>query len=133
MDASFAVMSLAIGAGSALGGMLRYWCSFLIARTFGETFPLGTLFVNVVGSFLIVLFAEVTGPAGRLLVSSLARQFVMVGIFGGYTTFSSFSLQTLNLALDNEWAPALTNVALSLLLCLVGAWLGHIAGAAVNR
>ena len=133
MDASFAVMSLAIGAGSALGGMLRYWCSFLIARTLGETFPLGTLFVNVVGSFLIVLFAEVTGPDGRLLVSSLARQFVMVGIFGGYTTFSSFSLQTLNLALDNEWAPALANIALSLLLCLVGAWLGHIAGAAVNR
>ena len=97
MDASFAVMSLAIGVGSALGGMLRYWCSFLIARTLGETFPLGTLFVNVVGSFLIVLFAEVTGPDGRLLVSSLVRQFVMVGIFGGYTTFSSFSLQTLNL------------------------------------
>src|SRR5512132_983151 len=79
MDASFVVMSFAIGAGSALGGMLRYWCSFLIARTLGETFPLGTLFVNVVGSFLIVLFAEVTGPDGRLLVSSLARQFVMVG------------------------------------------------------
>src|SRR5512134_3199024 len=130
MDASFAVMSLAIGAGSALGGMLRYWCSFFIARRFGETFPLGTLFVNVVGSFLIVLFAEVTGPDGRLLVSSLARQFVMVGIFGGYTTFSSFSLQTLNLALDNEWTPALVNVALSLVLCLAGAWLGHIAGAA---
>lgn len=111
--------------------MLRYWCSFLIARTFGETFPLGTLFVNVVGSFLMVLFAEVTGPDGRLLV--LARQFVMVGVFGGYTTFSSFSLQTLNLALDNEWGPPLTNVALSLVLCLVGAWLGHIAGAAVNR
>jgi fluoride exporter len=99
----------------------------------GETFPLSTLFVNVVGSFLIVLFAEVTGPDGRLLVSSLARQFVMVGIFGGYTTFSSFSLQTLNLVLNNEWAPALLNVTLSFLLCLVGAWLGHIAGGAVNR
>ena len=82
MDASFAVMSLAIAAGGALGSVLRYWCSFFIARTLGETFPLGTLFVNVVGSFLIVLFAEVTGPDGRLLVSSLARQFVMVGIFG---------------------------------------------------
>jgi fluoride exporter len=133
MGASFAAMSLAIAAGGALGSMLRYWCSFSIARAFGETFPLGTLFVNVVGSFLIVLFAEVTGPDGRLLVSSLARQFVMVGIFGGYTTFSSFSLQTLNLALDNEWTPALVNVALSLLLCLVGAWLGHVAGVAVNR
>jgi protein CrcB len=89
MDASFAVMSLAIAAGGALGSVLRYWCSFFIARTLGETFPLGTLFVDVVGSFLIVLFAEVTGHDGRLLVSSLARQFVMVGIFGGYTTFSS--------------------------------------------
>ena len=133
MNPPFIVMSLAIGVGGALGSMLRYWCSFLIARTFGETFPLGTLFVNVVGSFLIVLFAEVTGPDGRLLVSSLARQFVMVGIFGGYTTFSSFSLQTLNLALHNEWMPALVNVALSLLLCLVGAWLGHVAGVALNR
>jgi CrcB protein len=133
MNPPFVVMSLAIAAGGALGSMLRYWCSFLIARTFGETFPLGTLFVNVVGSFLIVLFAEVTGPDGRLLVSSLARQFVMVGIFGGYTTFSSFSLQTLNLALNNEWEPALANVALSLLLCLLGAWLGHIAGVEVNR
>jgi fluoride ion exporter CrcB/FEX len=60
MDASFAVMSLAIGAGSALGGMLRYWCLFLTACTLGETFPLGTLFVNVVGSFLIVLIAPVS-------------------------------------------------------------------------
>lgn len=133
MNPPFIVMSLAIAAGGALGSMLRYWCSFLIARTFGETFPLGTLFVNIVGSFLIVLFAEVTGPDGRLLVSSLSRQFVMVGIFGGYTTFSSFSLQTLNLALDNEWTPALANVALSLVLCLIGAWLGHTAGVAVNR
>ena len=133
MNPPFIAMSLAIAAGGALGSALRYWCSFLIARTLGETFPLGTLFVNVVGSFLIVLFAEVTGPDGRLLVSSVTRQFVMVGIFGGYTTFSSFSLQTLNLALDNEWLPALVNIALSLLLCLVGAWLGHVAGTAVNR
>lgn len=133
MNQPFPAMSIAIAVGGALGSVLRYWCSFLIARTFGETFPLGTLFVNLLGSFLIVLFAEVTGPDGRLLVSSLARQFVMVGIFGGYTTFSSFSLQTLNLALDSKWELALINVALSLLFCLGGAWLGHMAGIAVNR
>jgi CrcB protein len=91
------------------------------------------LVVNVTGSFLIGLFAVVTGPDGRLLVGSIARQFVMVGIFGGYTTFSSFSLQTLNLARDGQWGLAAANIILSLVLCLGGVWLGFAAGMAVNR
>lgn len=119
--------------GAGLGGVLRFWCSGAIARAFGETFPWGTLLVNVLGSVLIGLVAEVTGPDGRLLASSTARQFVLVGIFGGFTTFSSFSLQTLNLARDGEWALAAANIVLSLLLCLVGVWLGHAAGVAINR
>ena len=85
-----------IAVGSALGGMARFWCSGLTARLVGETFPWGTMFVNVVGSFIIGFFATLTGPDGRIFADTLTRQFVMLGVCGGYTTFSSFSLQTLS-------------------------------------
>jgi CrcB protein len=127
------VTYLWIGLGSALGGMARYWCSGFVADRIGETFPWGTLLVNVVGSFIIGFFATLTAPDGRLLVGSTARQFVMVGVLGGYTTFSSFSLQTLNLARDGEWLRAGANIVLSVVLCLVAVWLGHIAAAALNQ
>lgn len=127
------VTYLWIGLGSALGGMARYWCSGFVADRIGETFPWGTLLVNVVGSFIIGFFATLTAPDGRLLVGSTARQFVMVGVLGGYTTFSSFSLQTLNLARDGEWLRAGANIVLSVILCLVAVWLGHIAAAALNQ
>ena len=80
--------------GSALGGGARYLVSGLAANHFGGTFPWGTLIVNVAGSFIIGFFATLTGPDGRVFVSTEARQFVMTGFCGGYTTFSSFSLQT---------------------------------------
>ena len=133
LDEALLYLSGWIFLGSGLGGVLRFLCSGLVARTFGETFPWGTLLVNVSGSFLIGLFAVVSGSDGRLLVGSMARQFVMVGIFGGYTTFSSFSLQTLNLARDGQWWLVAANIALSLVLCLAGVWLGFVAGVAVNR
>ena len=126
-------MTLWIALGSALGGVGRYWCSGIIARHFGETFPWGTLAVNVLGSLLIGLFATVTEPDGRLFLSSTARQFFMLGIFGGFTTFSSFSLQVLNLVRDGQWAPASAYIAGSLVFCLVGVWLGHALGIMVNR
>ena len=119
--------------GGALGSGARYWCSGFAAHHFGETFPWGTLIVNVVGSFIIGFFATLTGPDGRLFVSSEARQFVMVGLCGGYTTFSSFSLQTLNLVRDGEMGRAGANIALSFVLCLLGVWLGHVAAASLNR
>ena len=119
--------------GSALGGAGRYWCSGFVAQNFGETFPWGTIVVNVVGSFVIGFFATLTGPDGRFLVSDNARQFVMVGICGGYTTFSSFSLQTLNLMRDDEWLRATGNVTLSVVLCMFSVWLGHIAAASFNQ
>ncbi len=122
-----------VAMGAAIGGVGRYWCSGAIARAFGETFPWGTLFVNVLGSLVIGLIATVTGPDGRLLVGSAARQFMMVGILGGFTTFSSFSLQTLNLIEDGEWLYAGANVTLSVVLCLVGVWCGTVLGAALNR
>ena len=121
-----------IAVGSALGGMARYWCSGFAARLIGETFPWGTLIVNVVGSFIIGFFATLTGPDGRLLVGTVPRQFVMVGICGGYTTFSSFSLQTLNLANDGEWLFAGANIVVSVVLCLVAVWLGHVAAGGYN-
>ena len=124
---------LGIAVGSALGGVGRHWCSGLIARHFGETFPWGTLLVNVLGSLLIGLFATLTGPDGRWFLGSTARQFFMIGVFGGFTTFSSFSLQTLNLIQDGDWFRAFANVAGSVLLCLIGVWLGHMIGVTVNR
>jgi len=121
-----------IAVGSALGGVARYWCSGVMARLIGETFPWGTFAVNVVGSFIIGFFATLTGPDGRIYVGTTGRQFVMVGLCGGYTTFSSFSLQTLNLMNDGEWFRAGANVGLSVLCCLVAVWVGHLAAISMN-
>ena len=121
-----------IALGSALGGVARYACSSLVATWFGQTFPWGTILVNVVGSFIIGFFATLTGPDGRVLVPGDIRQFVMVGICGGYTTFSSFSLQTMTLAQDGEFMRAGMNVGYSVVLCLVSVWLGYAGAAALN-
>jgi CrcB protein len=126
-------MYLAVALGSALGGVARFALSGAIANVFGETFPWGTLFVNVTGSFVIGFFATLTAPDGRLFVSGTTRQFVMTGICGGYTTFSSFSLQTLNLMRDEEWVAAGANAAGSVVLCLIAVWLGHLAAASLNQ
>ena len=123
---------LCIAAGGALGTVTRFWFSGLVARHFGETFPWGTLLVNVSGSLAIGFFATITDPDGRLLVSPTFRQFFMIGICGGYTTFSSFSLQTLNLIRDGEWLYAGANAMLSVLLCLIAVWLGHFLAATLN-
>lgn len=122
-----------IGIGSALGGMARYWCSGFVAARFGETFPWGTIAVNVIGSFVIGFFATVSGPDGRLMVPSLARQFVMIGVCGGYTTFSSFSLQTLTLVRDGQWLAAAGNIILSVALCLIAVVAGHVLAAWLNQ
>ena len=126
-------ITLAVAVGSALGGVARYWCTGVVSRAFGETFPWGTLLINVLGSFLIGLVAAATGPEGRLLVSPVSRQFWLVGIFGGFTTFSSFSLATLRLVQDGEWLWAGANVVLSVVLCLLGVWLGAVLAAVLNR
>ena len=121
-----------IALGGALGSVARYGCSSLAARWIGETFPWGTLIVNVAGSFVIGLFATLTGPDGRVLASPDARQFVMVGVCGGYTTFSSFSLQTLNLIHDGDIVRAGANVLLSVAACLAAVWLGYVAASGLN-
>jgi CrcB protein len=126
------VTYLWIAIGSALGGVARYWCSGLAARLIGETFPWGTLIVNVVGSFIIGFFATLTAPDGRIFVGANARQFVMVGFCGGFTTFSSFSLQTLNLMNDGEWLQVGANIGGSVVLCLIAVWIGHVLAVSVN-
>lgn len=113
-------------AGCGLGSLARSGASGFIANKFGQTFPWGTLIVNVTGSLTIGLFATATGPEGRRLAPASFRQFFMLGVCGGYTTFSSFSLQTLNLADDGQWFKAGSNAVLSLVLCMVGVWLGHV-------
>ena len=121
-----------IAIGSALGGMARYWCSGVAARLIGETFPWGTIIVNIVGSFIIGFFATLTGPDGRIFADTLTRQFVMIGLCGGFTTFSSFSLQTLALVQDGEWLLASANIALSVMACLLAVWAGYALAASIN-
>jgi CrcB protein len=127
-----AILYCWIAVGSALGGVARYWCSGVAARLFGETFPWGTLLVNVTGSFVIGFFATLTSPDGRIFAGSTTRQFVMMGLLGGFTTFSSFSLQTLNLAQESQWLQAGGNIVGSVVLCLLAVWLGHLLAHSIN-
>jgi len=122
-----------IGIGGALGSVGRYWLNGLVSARFA-TFPMGTLTVNAVGSLVIGLFAALTMPEGRMGSEgrAFATQFVMIGICGGFTTFSSFSLQTINLLRDREWLYAGGNVLLSVLICLVATWLGYLLGMALT-
>ena len=119
-----------VAIGGALGSVGRFWLNGVVSRSFGETFPWGTMVINVTGSFVIGVAAALAMPEGRLDTPSRAfvTQFLMIGICGGYTTFSSFSLQTLNLLRDREWLYAGGNIVLSVLLCMVAAGLGHLCG-----
>lgn len=125
--------TLLIAVGSGIGGVLRYLVSGLVARTLGEVFPLGTLTVNVLGSFVIGLFVALTGPDGRLLIDPRLRQAFTLGVCGGFTTFSSFSMQTLTLLQEGEWTLAVLNVAASVVLCLLAVWAGWELGVWMNR
>lgn len=122
-----------VALGGAIGSVARFWASGVVARVCGETFPWGTLLVNVTGSFIIGFFATLTAPDGRWLTSPGFRVFFMVGICGGYTTFSSLSLQTLKLAQDREWLSAGLNVIGSAALCLIAVWLGYASAEVLNE
>jgi len=123
-----------VGIGGALGSISRFWLNGIISAKFGETFPWGTFVINVTGSFLIGVFAALAVPEGRMDSQSraFATQFLMIGVCGGYTTFSSFSLQTLNLLRDREWLYAGGNVILSVVLCMIAVWFGWLLGTAFN-
>ncbi|HWA28411.1 MAG TPA: fluoride efflux transporter CrcB [Lacunisphaera sp.] len=127
------LLFLIVSLGGALDSGLRFLASGWVANHFGATFPWGTLVVNVTGSYIIGFVNTLTGPGGRVFASGSTRQFFMTGICGGYTAFSSFSLQTLNLAQEGEWLHAGANVVFSVVCCLVAVWLGHPAAGYLNQ
>jgi CrcB protein len=122
-----------IALGGALGSVARFWLNGVVSANVGETFPWGTLLINVTGSFLIGFFFTLTEPGGRVFAGSNTRQFFMTGLCGGYTTFSSFSLQTLTLAREGEWFRAGANTVGSVVACLIAVWFGHLAASALNQ
>ena len=111
--------------GAGLGGVLRYWLSSMTYTLLGRQFPYGTLFVNVSGSllmgFLFVLIVDRFQSFGPQL-----RSLLLIGLLGGYTTFSSFSIETIHLFENGQWLGAGMNVFLSTILCIVAAWIGII-------
>lgn len=121
---------LLIALGGAIGSVARHWLSGVIAERYAHAFPWNTLAVNVSGSLIIGVLAALTEPGGRALASPAVRQFFMIGLCGGYTTFSSFSLQTFNLLQDRQWLYAGGNILLSVLLCVAAVVLGYWLGAA---
>lgn len=120
-----------IAIGGALGSMARFWLGAAVAEILGPQFPWGTIFINILGSFVIGFFGTFTGPGGRMIASFNARAFVMVGICGGFTTFSAFSLQTLDLARESHWLQAGGNIVISVVACLIAVWAGHVLAAAM--
>jgi len=123
---------LYVALGSALGGVLRHWLNVIITEKFNDGFPWGVLFINIVGSFVIGFFAALT-TEGRFVVSDEIKLFVMAGLCGGFTTFSAFSLQTLNLAQAGDFSRAGLNIILSVALCLFFVWMGYVAAGAINQ
>lgn len=120
---------VAVTLGSALGGLARFIVTNAVPS---EDFPWGTVIINITGSFIIGFIAALTAVEGRMPASAELRVFVMAGICGGFTTFSAFSLQTLDLVREDQWLAAGGNVLGSVVLCLLAVWLGHIAASSFN-
>lgn len=125
--------ALLIAVGGALGSLARYWISEALALALGPAFPWGTLLVNVSGSFVIGAAAGGAIGDARLIASPFVRHFVMVGLCGGYTTFSAFSLQTVAMLQVGDVGRASLNVAASVGTCLVATWVGYALAAALAR
>lgn len=124
-----------VALGGAVGSVMRFGIGGLVDRTWGESFPYGTLVVNVAGSFLIGFAGgALAGPGGRLSPQArlAAMQFLVTGVCGGFTTFSTFSLQTFELLRHGAWVSAGANAVCSVALCLAATWLGFLLGAALN-
>ena len=116
---------LLVALGSAIGGCLRYALSREMLPHHSASFPWSTVFINIIGSFVIGFFGTLTVAGSRWAVPESTRIFVMVGLCGGFTTFSAFSLQNLDLLRSGSWVKALLNIGLSVLLCLGAVALGH--------
>ncbi len=119
---SFLKYSLWIALGGAVGAMARFWCTEFVHRFFERGFPVGTLCVNVIGSFLIGYLSLFL--LSKLTFTDVLRSFVLIGILGAFTTFSTFSLDTVNLFLSGKFTYAVFYVLLSILLCVIAAGLG---------
>ena len=119
-----------VAIGGAIGSMARFWMADVVGALTGPAFPWGTLGINVIGSFAIGLIYALTGPGGRFDVPSDARIFMMIGLCGGFTTFSSFSLQTLMLLQEGALVRAGGYILGSVVLCLTFVWVGYLLGAA---
>lgn len=117
---------IAIVVGSVLGGCARYFVSGVVARRLGETFPWGTMTINVTGAFLIGIFGALATHPGSVLAAPNPWRFAVTGFLGCYTTVSSFSLQTLTLARNGEPVHALGNVVFSVGLCLAAVSCGFL-------
>jgi CrcB protein len=125
---------LLVAIGGALGSMARYGIGGLIPQKTGGSFPWATLIINISGSFVIGILGALTLAEGRMSTQSrvLATQLLITGVCGGYTTFSSFSLQTLYLIRAGEWFYAAGNILFSVILCLIAVWLGYVLGDKFN-
>lgn len=112
-----------VGVGGALGALLRFGLSSFVQRRVGETFPAGTLVVNVIGCFLAGVIVAVVVERG--LFDPRMRLFLGVGLLGSFTTFSTFGAETFELLRQGHTTAALGNVALNVLAGLVAVWAGH--------
>ncbi|MEO3680526.1 fluoride efflux transporter CrcB [Rheinheimera fenheensis] len=113
---------LAVAFGGAIGACLRYACNELALNVLGKSFPFGTLLVNILGSFVLGLLYGLFSAG--LLATSPWRALVAIGLIGAFTTFSTFSLDTVLLLQQGDWQKAIANVFFNVLLCLTLAWLG---------
>lgn len=119
--------TLLIFIGAGLGGISRYWLSYAIYQLLGRSFPFGTLIVNVSGCFLVgLLFILSVDRFGH--IGPQFRSLLLIGFLGGYTTFSTFSLETVNLFENGAWLSGGLNIFLSLFLCLIATWFGIFCG-----